>query len=174
MTDQAPPGAGPGTAGLGPDGAGFTYRGAEPELIVVARAEARLRADRDGVRSASGPTSPLWRCSSATNNSYWSRCSATRSGYGRGCRSRSRPTATAAERCRTCRSSTGCGAGEPGAGADRPDRGPAGDRDGLHQPGAVPAGTAPGSGGGQAAEGGRPGVPDFTGRQGYLRAAPEG
>ncbi|MFK4226989.1 S8 family peptidase [Streptomyces sp. NPDC019890] len=54
MTDQALPGRGPGTAGPGPDGAGFTYRGAEPELIVVARAEARLRAGTEGVRSASG------------------------------------------------------------------------------------------------------------------------
>ncbi|NUK26767.1 serine protease, partial [Streptomyces lunaelactis] len=54
MTDQALPGQGPGTAGPGPDGAGFTYQGAEPELIVVARAEARLRAGTEGIRSASG------------------------------------------------------------------------------------------------------------------------
>ncbi|WP_052867465.1 S8 family peptidase [Streptomyces niger] len=54
MTDQAPPGTGPGMAGPGPDGAGFTYQGAEPELIVVARAEPRLRAGAGGVRSASG------------------------------------------------------------------------------------------------------------------------
>ncbi|MEU2949936.1 MULTISPECIES: S8 family peptidase [Streptomyces] len=54
MTDRIHPGQGPGTAGPGPDGAGFTYHGAEPELIVVARAEARLRVGTDGVRSASG------------------------------------------------------------------------------------------------------------------------
>ncbi|TQK43498.1 subtilase family protein [Streptomyces sp. SLBN-118] len=54
MTEQALPGQGPGTTGPGPDGAGFTYQGAEPELIVVARAEARLRAGTDRVRSASG------------------------------------------------------------------------------------------------------------------------
>ncbi|MCH0569740.1 S8 family serine peptidase [Streptomyces sp. MUM 136J] len=54
MTDQAEPAQGPGALGPGPDGAGFTYRGAEQELIVVARPEARLRARADGVRSASG------------------------------------------------------------------------------------------------------------------------
>ncbi|MGW2816199.1 S8 family peptidase [Streptomyces sp. NPDC001415] len=54
MTDRIHPGQGPGTAGPGPDGAGFTYHGAEPELIVVARAEARLRVGAEGVRSASG------------------------------------------------------------------------------------------------------------------------
>jgi hypothetical protein len=54
MTDRILPGQGPGTAGPGPDGAGFTYHGAEPELIVVARAEARLRVGAEGVRSASG------------------------------------------------------------------------------------------------------------------------
>jgi hypothetical protein len=54
MTDQAQPAQGPGTSGPGPDGAGFTYRGAEQELIVVARPEARLRARAEGVHSASG------------------------------------------------------------------------------------------------------------------------
>ncbi|MFI6052222.1 S8 family peptidase [Streptomyces violascens] len=54
MTDRIHPGQGPGTAGPGPDGAGFTYHGAEPELIVVARAEARLRVGAEGIRSASG------------------------------------------------------------------------------------------------------------------------
>ncbi|MEV6173715.1 S8 family peptidase [Streptomyces sp. NPDC051954] len=52
MTDQVQPAQGPGTSGPGPDGAGFTYRGAEQELIVVARPEARLRARTEGVRSA--------------------------------------------------------------------------------------------------------------------------
>lgn len=41
-------------SGPGPDGAGFTYRGAEQQLIVVARPEARLRAGGEGVRSAAG------------------------------------------------------------------------------------------------------------------------
>lgn len=54
MTDQGQPAQGPGASGPGPDGAGFTYRGAEHELIVVARPEARLRARADGVRSAVG------------------------------------------------------------------------------------------------------------------------
>ncbi|MFI6014441.1 S8 family peptidase [Streptomyces sp. NPDC051243] len=54
MTDQAQPAQGPGASGPGPDGAGFTYRGAERELIVVARPEARLRAQAEGVRSVAG------------------------------------------------------------------------------------------------------------------------
>ncbi|MCL8012361.1 S8 family peptidase [Streptomyces sp. AS02] len=54
MTDQAQPAQGPGASGPGPDGAGFTYRGAERELIVVARPEARLRAQTEGVRSVAG------------------------------------------------------------------------------------------------------------------------
>lgn len=54
MTDQAEPAQGPGASGPGPDGAGFTCRGAEQELIVVARPEARLRARAEGVRSAAG------------------------------------------------------------------------------------------------------------------------
>lgn len=54
MTDQVQPTQSPGTSGPGPDGAGFTYRGAEQELIVVARPEARLRARAEGVRSAVG------------------------------------------------------------------------------------------------------------------------
>ncbi|GAA2261784.1 hypothetical protein GCM10010145_29770 [Streptomyces ruber] len=54
MTDQVQPEQGPGASGPGPDGAGFTYRGAEQELIVVARPEARLRARPEGVRSAAG------------------------------------------------------------------------------------------------------------------------
>ncbi|MEV7342411.1 S8 family serine peptidase [Streptomyces sp. NPDC093544] len=54
MTDQVQPAQGPGMSGPGPDGAGFTYRGAEQELIVVARGEARLRARAEGVRSAAG------------------------------------------------------------------------------------------------------------------------
>ncbi|NGO75377.1 S8 family serine peptidase [Streptomyces sp. YC504] len=54
MTDQVQPPQGPGSTGPGPDGAGFTYRGAEQELIVVARPEARLRAEGTSVRSAAG------------------------------------------------------------------------------------------------------------------------
>ncbi|MEV6754273.1 S8 family peptidase [Streptomyces sp. NPDC051214] len=54
MTDQVEPAGGPGASGPGPDGAGFTYRASEQELIVVARPEARLRAGAEGVRSAAG------------------------------------------------------------------------------------------------------------------------
>ncbi|MFG2647701.1 S8 family peptidase [Streptomyces sp. NPDC048436] len=52
MTDQAEPAGGPGSGGPGPGGAGFTYQASEEELIVVARPEARLRAEAEGVRSA--------------------------------------------------------------------------------------------------------------------------
>ncbi|MEV5981609.1 S8 family peptidase [Streptomyces sp. NPDC052114] len=51
---QADPARDPGAGGPGPDGMGFTYRGAEQELIVVARPEARLRAGEREIRSASG------------------------------------------------------------------------------------------------------------------------
>ncbi|MEW2523938.1 S8 family peptidase [Streptomyces sp. NPDC047071] len=54
MTDQVRQGDDPGGSGPGPDGAGFTYRATEQELIVVARPEARLRAQEHGVRSATG------------------------------------------------------------------------------------------------------------------------
>lgn len=54
MTDQVEPAGGPGAGAPGPDGAGFTYRASEQELIVVARPEARLRAQAEGVRSAAG------------------------------------------------------------------------------------------------------------------------
>ncbi|MGW7068257.1 S8 family peptidase [Streptomyces sp. NPDC054855] len=54
MTDQVEPAGGPGASGPGPDGAGFTYRASEQELIVVARPQARLRAGAEGVRSAAG------------------------------------------------------------------------------------------------------------------------
>ncbi|MDQ1044101.1 S8 family peptidase [Streptomyces sp. V4I2] len=54
MTEQGQPPQGPGASGPGPDGSGFSYRGAEQELVVVARPEARLRAGAEGVRSAAG------------------------------------------------------------------------------------------------------------------------
>ncbi|EPD61444.1 MULTISPECIES: S8 family peptidase [Streptomyces] len=54
MSDQVQPAQGPGAGGPGPDGAGFTYRGAEQELIVVASPGAQLRARAEDVRSAAG------------------------------------------------------------------------------------------------------------------------
>ncbi|MDX3616502.1 S8 family serine peptidase [Streptomyces europaeiscabiei] len=54
MNDQVQPAEGPGASGPGPDGAGFTHRGSEQELIVVARPEFRLRAGAEGVSSAAG------------------------------------------------------------------------------------------------------------------------
>ncbi|MFJ9041255.1 S8 family serine peptidase [Streptomyces sp. NPDC102406] len=53
MTDQhGEPVRGP--DGPGPDGAGFGYRGAQEELVVLARPEALPRARPDGVGSAAG------------------------------------------------------------------------------------------------------------------------
>ncbi|MFF3646695.1 S8 family peptidase [Streptomyces sp. NPDC002564] len=54
MTEQADPARDPGAGGPGPDSTGFAYEGAEQELILVARPEARLRAEERDVRSASG------------------------------------------------------------------------------------------------------------------------
>ena len=57
MNDEVQPAEGTGASGPGPDGTGpagtgFAHRGAEQELIVVARPGARLRAGAEGVRSA--------------------------------------------------------------------------------------------------------------------------
>ncbi|MDX3692942.1 hypothetical protein PV726_21860 [Streptomyces europaeiscabiei] len=54
MNDQVQPAGGPVASGPGPDGAGFAYRGAGQELIVVARPAFRPRAGAEGVRSAAG------------------------------------------------------------------------------------------------------------------------
>ncbi|MET7620740.1 S8 family peptidase [Streptomyces sp. NPDC005408] len=182
MTDQALPGQGPGTTGPGPDGAGFTYQGAEPELIVVARAEARLRAGTDGIRSSSGTDiSALHMFLSDEQLAL-------------------EPLFGNEERTRSALPSQP--AGPPGRGA-LPDlslfyrvRG-GGDRaqeltarlaalpeieTAYVKPGAVPARTAPQGAQAPAAlteeakrlKEGAPATPDFTGRQGYLGPAPDG
>ncbi|WP_405596209.1 S8 family serine peptidase [Streptomyces sp. NBC_01410] len=182
MTDQALPGQGPGTTGPGPDGAGFTYQGAEPELIVVARAEARLRAGTDRVRSASGADI------SALNMFLSDEQLALEPLFGN------------EERTRSALPSPPAG---PAGRGVMPDlslfyrvRG-GGDRaleltarlaalpeieTAYAKPGAVPARTAPQGPPAPAAlteeakrlKEGAPATPDYTGRQGYLRPAPEG
>ncbi|WP_328679770.1 S8 family serine peptidase [Streptomyces sp. NBC_00322] len=182
MTDQALPGQGPGTTGPGPDGAGFTYQGAEPELIVVARAEARLRAGTDRVRSASGADI------SALNMFLSDEQLALEPLFGN------------EERTRSALPSPPAG---PAGRGTMPDlslfyrvRG-GGDRaleltarlaalpeieTAYVKPGAVPARTAPTGPPAPAVlteeakrlKEGAPATPDYTGRQGYLRPAPEG
>ncbi|WP_326648771.1 MULTISPECIES: S8 family peptidase [unclassified Streptomyces] len=183
MTDQKLPGQGPGTTGPGPDGAGFTYQGAEPELIVVARAEARLRADTQGVRSASGADI------SALNMFLSDEQLALEPVFG------------SEERTRSALPPQPEGPAGGGRGT-LPDlslfyrvRG-GGDRTeeltarlaalpeietAYLKPGAVPARTAPHGAPAKAQpeeakrlKEGAPATPDFTGRQGYLAPAPEG
>ncbi|MCX4913696.1 S8 family peptidase [Streptomyces sp. NBC_00687] len=177
MTDQVQPAQGPGTSGPGPDGAGFTYRGAEQELIVVARPEARLRARAEGVRSAAGADvsalnmflsdeqlalEPLFGSEERLQQS-----SAAGTGSGpdlalfyrvHGVRSRAQEL-----RARI---------------AALPEIDSA-----YVKPGAVPASTASGAPAGWTGRSsddvrrrkeGAPVTPDFTSRQGYLRPAPEG
>jgi hypothetical protein len=177
MTDQVQPTQGPGTAGPGPDGAGFTYRGAEQELIVVARPEARLRAAAEGVRSAAGSDV------SALNMFLSDEQLALEPLFGG--EDRLRQSAAA-------------------GGGDGPDlalfyrvRGVESRAQELRsriaalpgidtayvKPGAVPASVGSvgrGANGSASADDGRrtkegaPVTPDFTSRQGYLRSAPEG
>ncbi|MFD9568029.1 serine protease, partial [Streptomyces sp. NPDC059994] len=144
MTDQVFPGQGPGTAGPGPDGAGFTYQGAEPELIVVARPDSG--ADTTALTMFLGDQQlalePL---------------------FGRG----APPGLSLFHRVR--------------GGADRAEEIAArlaalpGVETAYVKPGAVPADYAgPDEEAVRRLREGAPVTPDFTGRQGYLRAAPEG
>lgn len=188
MTDRTLPGQDPGTAGPGPDGAGFTYQGAEPELIVVARAEPRLRAGAEGVRSAAG--ADVSALSMFLNDQQLSLeplfgneerlRAAAPPPHAPGSRAPSLPDLSLFYRVR--------------GGGDRPHELTARlaalpEIDTAYvKPGAVPA-TMPGpvrpgagaeSGGtGPDADAkrlkeGAPATPDFTGRQGYLAPAPEG
>ncbi|QOV39445.1 S8 family serine peptidase [Streptomyces ferrugineus] len=166
MTDQAEPAQGPGASGPGPDGAGFTYRGAERELIVVARPEARLRAQAEGVRSAAGADvsalnmflsdeqlvlEPLFgseeRLQQATDLAQAPDLALfyrARGGERRAEELRARIAAL------------------PGIDTA------------YVKPGAVPATVGQvGEGSGRLKEG-APVTPDYSGRQGYLRPAPEG
>lgn len=177
MTDQVQPTQGPGTAGPGPDGAGFTYRGAEQELIVVARPEARLRAGVEGVHSAAGSdVSAL--------NMFLSDEQLTLE-----------PLFGSEERLR--QSAVAGGGGGPDLALFHRVRGAGSRAQELRsriaalpeidtayvKPGAVPASvgsvgrTAKDSASaddGRRTKEGAPVTPDFTSRQGYLRPAPEG
>ncbi|MFC9847092.1 S8 family peptidase [Streptomyces sp. NPDC060223] len=174
MTDQVQPAQGPGTSGPGPDGAGFTYRGAEQELIVVARPEARLRARSEGVRSAAGADvsalnmflsdeqlslEPLFGSEERLRQST---AAATESGPDLALFYRVRGVESRAQELRSRI-------------AALPEIDTA-----YVKPGAVPASVGSV---GRAAESaddsrrvkeGAPVTPDFTSRQGYLRPAPEG
>ncbi|MFD7711303.1 S8 family peptidase [Streptomyces sp. NPDC059785] len=171
MTDQVQPTQGPGASGPGPDGAGFTYRGAEPELIVVARPEARLRAGTEGVRSAAGSDV------SALNMFLTDEQLALEPLFGSEERlqqsssagAESSPELALYYRVRGVQSR----AQELRARiAALPEIDTA-----YVKPGAVPASLGPigqsGDENGRLKEG-APVTPDFSGRQGYLRPAPEG
>ncbi|MCX4573914.1 S8 family serine peptidase [Streptomyces sp. NBC_01571] len=174
MTDQGQSAQGPGTTGPGPDGAGFTYRGAEEELIVVARPEARLRARAEGVHSAAG-------ADVSAVNMFLSDEQLTLE-----------PLFGGEERIRQAAAAGGDGSPDltlfyrvRGVGnraqelrsriAALPEIDTA-----YVKPGAVPASaraaghTAEGADGGRRVKEGAPVTPDFTSRQGYLRPAPEG
>ncbi|EPH45647.1 S8 family peptidase [Streptomyces aurantiacus] len=176
MTDQVQRGSDPGGSGPGPDGAGFTYRAAEQELIVVARPEARLRAQEQGVRSASGADV------SALNMFLSDEQLALEPLFGSEDRLRAAapettddvPDLTLFYRVR--------------GGQDRAEELRArmaalpGVDTAYVKPGAVPATLGPAGQQGGAGEPdearrrkeGMPATPDFSGRQGYLGPAPEG
>ncbi|MER5306129.1 S8 family peptidase [Streptomyces lasiicapitis] len=176
MTDQVQRGSDPGGSGPGPDGAGFTYRPAEQELIVVARPEARLRAQEQGVRSATGSDV------SALNMFLGDEQLVLEPLFGSEDRLRAAapettddvPDLTLFYRVR--------------GGADRAEELRArmaalpGIDTAYVKPGAVPATLGPAGQQGGAGEPdearrrkeGMPATADFSGRQGYLGAAPEG
>ncbi|MFG2498926.1 S8 family peptidase [Streptomyces sp. NPDC048441] len=193
MTDQVEPAGGPGASGPGPDGAGFTYRAAEQELIVVARPEARLRAGTADVRSAAGSDvsalnmfltdeqlalEPLFgneeRLRSAVHENAGADGSVpdlalfyrVRGGESRAQELRSRMAAlpgidTAYVKPGAVPASIGA-TGRPQAPSQRgPDAQ-------ATRPGAPDIGDS------TRRKEGAPVTPDFTGRQGYLRPAPEG
>jgi hypothetical protein len=167
MTDQAQPAQGPGASGPGPDGAGFTYRGAEQELIVVARPEARLRAQAAGVRSAAGADV------SALNMFLSDEQLALEPLFGS--EERLQQTGAGAEdvpdlalfyrvrgvesRAQELRSRIGALPGVDTA---------------YVKPGAVPASLGQIGEDGRRLKEGAPVTPDYSSRQGYLRPAPEG
>ncbi|MFG2555070.1 S8 family peptidase [Streptomyces sp. NPDC048581] len=170
MTDQADPAQGPGASGPGPDGAGFTYRGAERELIVVARPEARLRAQAEGVRSVAGSDvsalnmflsdeqlvlEPLFGSEERLQQSALQQTAGTGDAPDLALFYRVRGGERRAEELRARIAAL------PGIDSA------------YVKPGAVPAAI------GQVGEDGRlkegaPVTPDYSGRQGYLRPAPEG
>lgn len=189
MTDQAEPAGGPGASGPGPDGAGFTYRASEQELIVVARPEARLRAQAEGVRSAAGSDvsalnmflsdeqltlEPLFGNEERLHSAGRPHAAGddgddlpdmalfyrVRGGEDRAQELRSRMAALPG--IDTAYVKPGAVPASLGA-PDRPQPAPRPD----------PYGSPDAGESGRRKEG-SPATPDFTGRQGYLRPAPEG
>ncbi|MFI7414123.1 S8 family peptidase [Streptomyces sp. NPDC049627] len=165
MSEQAQPAQGPGASGPGPDGAGFTYRGAEQELIVVARPEARLRAQAEGVRSVAGADV------SALNMFLTDEQLALEPLFGSEERLQQ---ATVAQDVPDLALFYRVRGGESRAEQLRARIAALPGIDTAYvKPGAVPASL------GQVGEDGRlkegaPVTPDYSGRQGYLRPAPEG
>ncbi|MFE5892632.1 S8 family peptidase [Streptomyces sp. NPDC056462] len=166
MSDQAQPAQGPGASGPGPDGAGFTYRGAEQELIVVARPEARLRARAEGVRSVAGADV------SALNMFLTDEQLALEPLFGSEDRLQQ---ATGAQDVPDLALFYRVRGGESRAEELRARIAALPGIDTAYvKPGAVPASLGRiGEDGGRLKEG-TPVTPDYSGRQGYLRPAPEG
>ncbi|MFD3574225.1 S8 family peptidase [Streptomyces sp. NPDC058644] len=194
MTDQAEPAGGPGASGPGPDGAGFTYRASEQELIVVARPEARLRAQAEGVRSAAGSDvsalnmfltdeqlalEPLFGNEERLHSAGRQHIDdgegndvpdlalfyRVRGGESRAQELRSRMAALPG--IDTAYVKPGAVPASLGS-TDRPQPPP------QRRPGQFGQSGAPDIGESGRRKEGAPVTPDFTGRQGYLRPAPEG
>lgn len=165
MTDQAQPAQGPGASGPGPDGAGFTYRGAERELIVVARPEARLRAQTEGVRSVAGADVSALNMFLSDEQLALEPLFGSEERLQQAAGTDDVPDLTLYYRVR---------GGERRAEELRARIAALPGVDTAYvKPGAVPASI------GQVGEDGRlkegaPVTPDYSGRQGYLRPAPEG
>ncbi|MGW5863888.1 S8 family peptidase [Streptomyces sp. NPDC055239] len=215
MTDQVEPAGGPGASGPGPDGAGFTYRASEQELIVVARPEARLRAVTDGVRSAADSDvsalnmflsdeqlalEPLFGNEERVQSAVRQHTATdggdgvpdlalfyrVRGGESRAQELRSRMAAlpgidTAYVKPGAVPASLGPDPSRPAPqGRSGQSGGPGMGGPGMSGPGmSGPGMSGPGIGEPGIGESGRrkegaPVTPDFTGRQGYLRPAPEG
>ncbi|MGI5374193.1 S8 family peptidase [Streptomyces sp. CA-251387] len=165
MSEQAQPAQGPGASGPGPDGAGFTYRGPEQELIVVARPEARLRAQAEGVRSVAGADV------SALNMFLSDEQLALEPLFGSEERLQQ---ATVAQDVPDLALFYRVRGGESRAEQLRARIAALPGIDTAYvKPGAVPASIGPIGEDGRLKEG-APVTPDYSGRQGYLRPAPEG
>ncbi|MGW1610321.1 S8 family peptidase [Streptomyces sp. NPDC002285] len=166
MSDQAQPAQGPGASGPGPDGAGFTYRGAEQELIVVARPEARLRARAEGVRSVAGADV------SALNMFLTDEQLALEPLFGSEDRLQQ---ATGAQDVPDLALFYRVRGGESRAEELRARIAALPGIDTAYvKPGAVPASLGRIGEDGRRLKEGTPVTPDYSGRQGYLRPAPEG
>ncbi|MGN9757114.1 S8 family peptidase [Streptomyces sp. SD31] len=169
MTDQAQPAQGPGASGPGPDGAGFTYRGAERELIVVARPEAGLRARAEGVRSVAGADT------SALDMFLTDEQLALEPLFGNEERLLQAASQAGTEDVPDLALFYRVRGGESRAEELRARIAALPGIDSAYvKPGAVPASLGQvGEDSGRLKEG-APVTPDYTGRQGYLRPAPEG